>query len=184
METGSKPVLSVRELAQCAMGAALIAVCAWICIPTTIPFTLQTFAIFFVTGLLGLRRGVICVGLYLLLGLIGAPVFAGFQSGAAPLLGATGGYLLGFLLTAAIEGIFVRLFGRTLWALAAGMALGLLACYALGTFWYQAVYLRTTGAISLGVVLGWCVVPYLPFDALKLVLAVALVNRIGRHIPV
>lgn len=182
METASKSAFSIQELAYIAMGTALIAVCAWICIPTTVPFTLQTFAIFLVTGLLGFKCGVLCVGVYLLLGLVGVPVFAGFQSGIAPIFGATGGYLFGFLLTAAVEGLFVHFFGRKLWALAVGMALGCLACYALGTVWYQAIYLRETGAVSLATVLGWCVIPYLPFDAAKLVIAVVLVNRIGTHV--
>ena len=74
------------------MGAALITLCAWISVPTTIPFTLQTFAICLVAALFGLRTGFWTVAVYLLLGAVGAPVFAGFRGGIAALLGTTGGY--------------------------------------------------------------------------------------------
>lgn len=89
---------STRDLCFCAIGAALIAVCAWISIPADVPFTLQTFAIFTVCGLLGGKRGTVSVLVYLLLGAVGAPVFAGFRGGFASLLGTTGGYLVGFVL--------------------------------------------------------------------------------------
>ena len=62
---------STRDLCFCAIGAALIAVCAWISIPADVPFTLQTFAIFAVCGLLGGRRGTVSVLVYLLLGAVG-----------------------------------------------------------------------------------------------------------------
>ena len=91
---------STRDLCFCAIGAALIAVCAWISIPAEVPFTLQTFAIFAVCGLLGGRRGTVSVLVYLLLGAVGAPVFAGFRGGFAALIGTTGGYLVGFILHA------------------------------------------------------------------------------------
>ena len=89
---------STRDLCFCAIGAALIAVCAWISIPADVPFTLQTFAIFAVCGLLGGKRGTVSVLVYLLLGAVGAPVFAGFRGGFASLIGTTGGYLVGFIL--------------------------------------------------------------------------------------
>lgn len=85
---------STRDLCFCAIGAALIAVCAWISIPADVPFTLQTFAIFAVCGLLGGKRGTVSVLVYLLLGAVGAPVFAGFRGGFASLIGTTGGYIV------------------------------------------------------------------------------------------
>ena len=68
---------STRDLCFCAIGAALIAVCAWISIPADVPFTLQTFAIFTVCGLLGGKRGTVSVLVYLLLGAVG---YRGFVS--------------------------------------------------------------------------------------------------------
>ena len=89
--------MKTRDLTLIAVFAAVIAVCAWISIPAAVPFTLQTLGIFLAVGLLGGRRGTISVGVYLLLGAVGAPVFSGFNGGIGYLLGATGGYLLGFL---------------------------------------------------------------------------------------
>lgn len=94
--------MSVRNLSRVALFAALMAICSWVSIPTPVPFTLQTFAVFLAPGLLGGKMGTIAVGTYLLLGAVGLPVFAGFSGGIGTLLGATGGYLLGFLLTALV----------------------------------------------------------------------------------
>lgn len=175
--------LKTKDLALCALFAALIAVCAWISIPATVPFTLQTFAIFAALGLLGGKRGTVAVAVYLLLGAIGVPVFAGFQGGLGALLGTTGGYLLGFLLTALIVWGMEARFGSKAGVFLLSAVLGMLVCYAFGTAWYLVVYARTKGAISLATALGWCVVPFLIPDAVKIALAVLLRGRLKRHIP-
>ena len=175
--------LKTKDLALCALFAALIAVCAWISIPATVPFTLQTFAIFAALGLLGGKRGTVAVAVYLLLGAIGVPVFAGFQGGIGALLGTTGGYLLGFLLTALIVWGMEAYFGSKTGVFLLSAVLGMLVCYAFGTAWYLVVYARTKGAISLATALGWCVVPFLIPDAVKIALAVLLRGRLKRHIP-
>lgn len=175
--------LKTKDLALCALFAALIAVCAWISIPATVPFTLQTFAIFAALGLLGGKRGTVAVAVYLLLGAIGVPVFAGFQGGIGALLGTTGGYLLGFLLTALIVWGMEARFGSKTGVFLLSAVLGMLVYYAFGTAWYLVVYARTKGAISLATALGWCVVPFLIPDAVKIALAVLLRGRLKRHIP-
>ena len=175
--------LKTKDLALCALFAALIAVCAWISIPATVPFTLQTFAIFAALGLLGGKRGTVAVAVYLLLGAIGVPVFAGFQGGIGALLGTTGGYLLGFLLSALIVWGMEARFGSKTGVFLLSAVLGMLLCYAFGTAWYLVVYARTKGAISLATALGWCVVPFLIPDAVKIALAVLLRGRLKRHIP-
>lgn len=175
--------LKTKDLALCALFAALIAVCAWISIPATVPFTLQTFAIFAALGLLGGKRGTVAVAVYLLLGAVGVPVFAGFQGGIGALLGTTGGYLLGFLLTALIVWGMEARFGSKAGVFLLSAVLGMLVCYAFGTAWYLVVYARTKGAISLATALGWCVVPFLIPDAVKIALAVLLRGRLKRYIP-
>ena len=90
--------------------AALIAVCSQIQIPGPVPFTLQTFAVFLAAGLLGGKRGSIAVLIYILLGAIGLPVFAGFKGGIGALLGTTGGYILGFILSMLVFILFELLF--------------------------------------------------------------------------
>lgn len=173
-----KPRFTPRDLAAAAMGTALIAVCSWLSIPTTVPFTMQTFAICFLTGLLGLRLGIWTVLCYLLLAAVGAPVLAGFKGGIGAMLGPTGGYLVGFVFTALTVGLGVRRFGRRLPALPLSMALGILLCYAFGTAWFLFVYARKTGPIGLATALSWCVVPYLLPDAAKIVLAAVLTRRL------
>ena len=94
----TKRKMKTIDLAYMALGAVIIAVCSWISIPTVVPFTLQTFAVFSVLGLLGGKRGTISVLIYILLGAVGVPVFAGFSGGFGVILGPTGGYIVGFLL--------------------------------------------------------------------------------------
>lgn len=77
------------DLAYIALMAALIALCAWISVPLgPVPFTMQTFGIFAALGLLGGRRGTLAFLIYLLLGIVGLPVFSGFSAGAGVLFGA------------------------------------------------------------------------------------------------
>lgn len=106
--------LRTRDLTYVALCAVLIAVCAWISIPAPVPFTLQTFGIFAALTLLGGRRGCYAVAVYLLLGLVGLPVFAGFQGGAGTLLGVTGGYILGFGAAALIYWLVTARLGASL----------------------------------------------------------------------
>ncbi len=169
---------TTRELALIAMGAALIAVCSWLAVPTVLPFTLQTFAICLVAALFGLRLGLRTVAVYLLLGAVGAPVFSGFKGGVGALLGVTGGYLLGFLFTALLVGLAAERFGRSPAPLAASMALGILLCYGFGTAWFVLVYTRSSGPIGVGTALSWCVLPYLLPDAGKIALATLLTGRL------
>ena len=177
-----KPRFSLRDMALAALGAALIAVCSWISLPallpTGVPFTLQTFAVCLLAALFGWRLGLVTVGVYLLLGAVGLPVFAGFKGGVGALLGVTGGYLLGFVFTALCTGLAADRLGRALPALLGGMALGLALCYAFGTAWFVLLYARNTGPISVGAALGWCVLPYLLPDGLKLTLAAVLAKRL------
>lgn len=175
--------LKTKDLALCALFAALMAVCAWISIPATVPFTLQTFAVFAALGVLGGKRGTIAFLVYLLLGIVGIPVFSGFRGGIGVLLGTTGGYLLGFLFAALIVWGMEARFGSKTGIFILSSVLGMLVCYAFGTAWYLIVYTRSTGAVSLATVLGWCVVPFLIPDAVKIALAVLLRGRLRRHIP-
>ena len=169
--------IPTKTLALIPLMTALLAVFAWISVPYVVPFTLQTMAVFLAAGLLGWKGGTLAVALYLLLGAVGLPVFAGFKGGAAALLGPTGGYLIGFLATAVLVGALGQRFTRW-WQSALAMAAGLLACYALGTAWFVAVYTQTKGPVGVGAALMWCVVPYLLPDAVKIALSVVLVQKL------
>ena len=176
--------VTTRDMVYCAMFAVLIAVCSWISIPATVPFTLQTFGIFVTVGILGGKRGSVSVLIYLLLGAVGIPVFAGFKGGIGALLGTTGGYIIGFLFSALIMWGMEVLLGKKLWVLAVSMVLGLLACYAFGTIWFMVVYARTSGAIGLMTALGWCAFPFILPDVIKIALALVLSKRLAKLIRI
>ena len=103
--------MNTLDMAYVAMFAAIIAVCSWISIPATVPFTLQTLGVFLAVGVLGGKRGTMAVLTYLLLGMIGAPGFSGFAGGIGYMLGSTGGYIVGFIFTALTMWLMESLFG-------------------------------------------------------------------------
>lgn len=182
MEKTTQPKFRTVDMAYIALFAVMIAVCSWISIPATVPFTLQTFGVFLAVGVLGGKRGTLAVLVYLLLGMVGLPVFAGFSGGMGCLLGSTGGYIVGFLFSALVMWAMERLLGKKPWVLALSMVLGLIVCYAFGTVWFMQVYAKTTGAIGLWTALGWCVFPYIIPDLVKIVLAMVLCKRLAAAI--
>lgn len=160
--------------------AVLIAICSWISIPTMVPFTLQTFGVFLAVGVLGGRRGSLAVLVFVLLGVIGIPVFSGFTGGIGILLNNTGGYIIGFIFSALLMWGMEKILGRKTWALALSMVLGLAVCYAFGTVWFMVVYARNAGAVGVATVLSWCVLPFVIPDLIKIIFALGLSKRLAR----
>ena len=178
-QTTASTRLRTLDMTYIAIFTVLMAVCAWISIPvTTIVFTLQTFAVFAALLTLGGRRGTYAVLAYLLLGLVGLPVFSNFQGGAGVLLGATGGYILGFLGSALVYWGMTAHVRDTLPVRIAACVIGLMVCYAFGTAWFLAVY--TGGETSLSAALAMCVFPFILPDLVKIGLAAALAGRVRR----
>ena len=171
-----------REIAYIGVAVALITVCAWISVPVfSIPFTLQTFAVALVGGLLGWKRGTAAILVYILMGLIGIPVFSGFKAGVPALFGATGGYIFGFLflcLLPALAKLIPAYNGaaRTM-VFYCFSILGCAVLYFFGTVW---LILMTRCAV--GYALGVCVVPFIIPDAVKLALSALVTVRLDRHI--
>ncbi len=165
------------DLVYIGLFAALIAVCAWISIPLTVSVTLQTFAVCLTAGLLGWKRATLTTIVYILLGIIGLPVFTGFNSGLAAVTGPTGGYIVGFIFTALIVGFAVEKVGRKIWQNVVFMVIGILVCYLFGTVWFVIAY-----KVSFVSALSTCVIPFLLPDAVKIVLAAVLVNRLKRFV--
>lgn len=178
---GKKKGLAVTDMVYIAVFAGIMAVCAWISIPAAVPFTMQTFAIFFAYQVLGGKRGTLAVLVYLLIGMTGIPVFAGFSGGIGTLVTPTGGYLVGFLGSAAAMWGLERFAGQNTLRQFLVMLAGLLVCYVLGTVWFMGFYMYTTGPVGLLTVLGWCVFPFVIPDILKIALALLLGRRIGRY---
>lgn len=158
----------------------LMAVCSWISIPTAVPFTLQTFAVFLAVTVMGGKRGTLAVVVYLLLGMAGVPVFAEFSVGPGVLFGTTGGYLIGFIFTALLMWLVERLFGRKLPVLAVSMFFGMVTYYVIGTIWFMVVYGSVNESVSLMTALGWCVVPFVIPDLIKAALALSFGNALRK----
>lgn len=179
----AKPVFAVREYVYITLMTVLISVCSWITIPFIVPFTMQTFAVFCSFLFLGGKKGTASIVLYMFLGLIGLPVFSGFQGGFGHLIGPTGGYIFGFVLSGILYIALERLIKkkRTFrWMI---LALCLIVCYLTGTLWFMLVY--TNRGISYGFIkiLSLCVFPYIIPDCVKMLLAVSVYDRVGHYIP-
>ena len=174
----SKRRISTHDLSVMALCASMIAVCSWISVPAAVPFTMQTFGVFLTVGLLGGKRGSMAAALYLALGAVGLPVFAGFSGGIGYMMGPTGGYIVGFVLSALLMWLAESLFGKSMPVLITSMIAGLLICYAFGTAWFMTVYTKNTGDIELAAALSWCVIPYIIPDVIKIILAAATCRRL------
>ena len=160
-----------RHLALILIGTALIVLGARITfyVPgNPVPFTGQTFGVLLSAGALGFRRGVAASALYLLIGSIGLPVFAGGKHGVDIVLGASGGYIVGFVLASAIVGRLAELgWDRTILGAFGAMLFGSLAIYAIGVPWLA--YVAYGGDLNMAYHQG--METFLLWDALKLVLA-------------
>lgn len=164
-----KRKIATKDLVLTALFAALTAVLAQIQLPIgPVPFNLAVFGAFLAGMLLEPAWAAASMGVYMLLGAVGIPVFAGFMGGPAVLLGKTGGYVIGYIFIALATALAVKRSGK-LPVIGAAMLAGLLICYGFGTAWFMAV----TGA-DLVSALGWCVLPFIVPDVCKGVLACVL----------
>lgn len=177
---------TTKDMVFIALSTTIIVICAFITIPFYVPFTLQTFALFTIIGLLGTQKAFFSVCLYLILGAIGLPVFSGFKGGIGILFGPTGGYLIGFLLTTIVSGTFLHMYLRkgklSFIRFAIPMFLGLIVCYLFGTAWYILLYTNSTESISFTSVLSICVFPFIIPDCIKIILSAYVVKLLKKHI--
>ena len=183
MTTATAARSKTYDMVYIAIFAVIMAICSWISIPMEVPFTLQTFGVFIAVGILGGKRGTLAVLVYILLGAVGVPVFAGFTGGIGVLFNTTGGYIVGFLFSALVMWGFEKFFGRKPVVQIISMLAGLVVCYAIGTIWFMVVYSSANGAVGLGVVLGWCVIPFIIPDLVKIALAFVLSRKLRQYVP-
>ncbi len=174
--------IKTQNLVYIGIFAAVIAVCSWIQIPLVVPITLQTLGICVAAGLLGFKKGVITVVVYELIGFIGVPVFSNFGAGPGVLLGVTGGYIIGFIFTAAIVGGAVSLFGKKLPVYILSMILGVFVCYVFGTAWFMIWSSNNGSPATLSGALMSCVVPFIVPDLVKIALASFLCVKLSKYI--
>ena len=168
-----------KELAYIALMTAVISVLAPISLPIVgeVPISLATLAVMLSGVLLGSRNGAAAAALYLVLGAIGVPVFAGYTSGAGILFGVTGGYLFGYIPLAFLSGWFYERAKqeKKIMSAFAGMIAGTAVLYALGTVWF--IYLTQmdfSGAMMA------CVIPFLPGDFIKMIAVTAVAPQLDK----
>ena len=170
--------ITVVEMTKVALMTALLCVIAphTIILPVSpVGITLGSFLVYLAGALLGPYLGSLSVLLYLLLGFAGLPVFSGYTSGAAKLLGPTGGYLIGFIPCAFVIGMFMKKYKKGIQGIlmiVLGVVVGTLVLYTFGTIWFLVVY---TKGITLKDALAKCVIPFLPLDTVKIIVSAVLV---------
>ncbi len=170
-----------KDIAFIALFSVLIAVCSWISVPYVIPFTMQTFAVFLAFFCLGGKRGTVSVCVYLLLGLIGVPVYANFTSGVGVLFGLHGGYMMGWIIAGLLFWIIEITVESNLVSVIVSSIIGLLICYAAGTAWFVVVYADQSSVIGFWSALLICVVPYVLPDVIKITFALFLSERLKKR---
>ena len=159
----------IYMLTMTGLMAAVTCVLAPFAIPIgPVPVTLVNLVLYLSIYLLGGRLASVSCLVYILLGLAGMPVFAGFTGGAGKMLGPTGGYILGYLLMTVVSGYVTdRFCSRILHGI--GMTFGTIFCYGLGTVWY-CISTQTTVVAALAL----CVFPFIPGDVVKIGMALTL----------
>ena len=175
--TTEKRKITTQQMALVAIMTALTCILAPFSLPIgPVPISLTNLVIYFSLYLLGWKLGTLSYVIYLLIGLVGVPVFSGFTAGPAKLFGPTGGYLIGFIPMAIIAGIVIDKFSQR-WIQILGMIVGTAICYAFGTAWFciQAGY-------TVSAALAVCVIPFIPADLIKMVIAMIIGPEIRKRL--
>jgi biotin transport system substrate-specific component len=184
MKTEDKPMnTKTKELTLIGLMAAITCIAGPLSLPlpfSPVPVSLTNLAIYFSVYILGMKRGTISYLVYLLLGLVGLPVFSAFTSGPAKLFGPTGGYLIGFIFMALICGFCVDRWNGRFVASFLGMAAGTAVCYLFGTVWLAYQMTLSAGQQSpnliqaLPAAFAAGVLPFIIGDLLKMVLTLVV----------
>lgn len=163
-------------LVYTALLAALTAVLAQIAIPlpSMVPISLGTLGGYLAAGLLTWQSAAMSQLVYVLVGAVGIPVFAGFTGGFGIIMGPTGGYLIGYIVSALVAGLIISKTNEKFYWYIIAMLAGTFFCYLFGTIWYMVVMSQTNIAAAL----MSCVVPFLPGDAVKIILASLLALKL------
>ncbi len=169
--------MKIQQMALVALMAAILCMVGPLTIPVgPVPVSIFPIALYFVAYVLGMWRAVGSCLVYICIGLIGLPVFAGYSAGPAVLLGPTGGYVVGYLLLTLCSGFYIEKFTKKRWHLL-GMLLGLLLCYLIGTIWLKvSADLTVQQAVLTGIA------PFLIFDLIKIAVALLIGPTFRRHL--
>jgi biotin transport system substrate-specific component len=163
--------INTKDLVMTGMFTSILCVMAQISIPIQpIPFTMAIFAIFLTGALLQPRYAFLAALAYILLGAFGVPVFSGFNGGLNHLTGMTGGFLMAYPLMTFLISLSYKLAKKhKILALSIGMTLSISLCYLIGTLWFTLVSGKT-----FFLALTLCVFPFVPFDIIKIILAISV----------
>lgn len=172
--------MQVIDMVLCSIFAAVMCIFSMITIPIgVVSVTLAVFGVMLTTLTLGTKRAVVSIALFILIGAIGLPVFSGFKGGISVLFGPTGGYITSYIFMALTVGLLTKklptnktaaFFIKTLACLA-----GLTVCYILGTAQFMLLQ-----SVSISQAVWLCVIPFIPFDIVKIICAVTISDAIKR----
>lgn len=171
-------VPAVQQLCFIALMAGVMCLLGPLSIPIgPVPISVMTLLIYLSVYILGMKMGTISCVIYLMLGFVGLPVFAGYTGGAGKLLGPTGGYLVGYVFLTLVSGFLMeKMAYRRIWCLLATIA-GTAVLYVFGTAWFVVLM-----DCSIGYALSMCVVPFLIGDLAKIVLAELVGQEVRRRL--
>ncbi len=176
--------MRLKDLAVTGIFTAFIVLCSWVNISNgAVPFTLQLLAVYLIATVLEARNANLCLAIYIIVGAVGVPVFAGFTGGVSHILGSTGGFIVSFLTITPIYTLIMLPFKnqkkhRSLCKFLACFV-GLVVCYVIGVAW--AKYISGSTA-SLSRLLEVCVLPFIVPDIIKILCAIFISNRIKKFV--
>ena len=177
-EIKPKSLFSVRTMSFCAVSSAVMCILGPMSIPIgTVPVSFTNLVIYASLFVIGKKRTVLSVAVYLLLGIFGLPVFSGYSGGFGKLMGPTGGYLIGFVLLAFIGGVFIEKSNGSSIISFAGLVLGTAVSYFFGTAWFVCL-MNCTWSYAFAV----CVLPFIAVDIVKIILALSVGPKIRRRL--
>lgn len=172
--------MNTKQLTLTGLMAAVLCIMGPLSLPVPIspvPVSMGTFAVYLTVYILGMKKGLISILIYLLLGLAGLPVFTGFSGGPAKVFGPTGGYLVGYLFMGMLIGFVTDRWRRDYMAIFLGMLAGTAVLYLFGTIW-----LAQQAGMSFGTALAAGVLPFIPGDMVKILLAILTGEQVRRRL--
>lgn len=170
--------MKVKSLTRIALMASIISLLGPLTVPIgPIPLSLASLAIYLSLYVIGKKEGTISLLIYILLGLIGLPVFSGFGAGLSKVLGPTGGFIIGYLPMAFISGYFIDSYKNNPYKQFLGLVLGLVILYLFGSLW-----LALQASLSFKASLTLAVFPFIPGDLIKILLALYLGPSIEKKV--
>ncbi len=170
--------MNTKHLALIGVMAAVLCILGPLALPVgPVPISIGSFAVYLTVYILGMKKGTISVCIYILLGLVGIPVFSSFSGGVGKVMGPTGGYIVGYILLALIFGFFIDKWKTNYGFILLGMVLGTIALYLSGTAWlaYQA-------KMSFSAALAAGVLPFVAGDIVKMIVAMLVGQQVRKRL--